>query len=98
VAVDERRIDSHDVAYLNRGVYEKSGEFGESPTGITPSQAVQGLGCTEGVETTGVSPNNNPPHEHPTRKGRYSPSLVVIQGSRDKEPCDNKTEPMKTSM
>lgn len=38
------------------------------------SRAIEGKGSMEGSETNWVSPNNNPIHEHPTRKGRYSPN------------------------
>lgn len=42
-------------------------------TGETiPSQAAEGEDSAEGVTTRGVSPNNNPLHETPTRKGRDS--------------------------
>lgn len=52
----------------------KSGEFGEKLNTLkdqlkcmlTPSQAVEGNGSTEGVTTTEVSPNNNPLQETPT--------------------------------
>ena len=57
-----------------RGVQNKSGEFGEINT-TTPSQAIEGKDSVEGVETTKVSPNNNPSHELPTGNRRYSPSL-----------------------
>lgn len=38
------------------------------------SRAIEGIGSMEGSETNWVSPNNNPIHEYPTRKGRYSPN------------------------
>jgi hypothetical protein len=37
-----------------------------------PSQAAEGEGSAEGVTTREVSPNNNPLHEPPARKGRDS--------------------------
>jgi hypothetical protein len=40
---------------------------------VTPSQAAVGeVGTAEGVTTREVSPNNNPLHEPPARKGRHS--------------------------
>ncbi|MEW6215986.1 MAG: hypothetical protein AB1478_12420 [Nitrospirota bacterium] len=70
------------ISKLNQGTYEKSGEFGENLSEIIPSQAIRDIDSMEGVETTKMSSNNNSLHENPTRKGRYSPSLVVIQGSK----------------
>lgn len=49
--------------------HEKSGEVGEGPNSnerVTPSQASEGKGSEEGVETTRVSPNNNLSHEPPS--------------------------------
>jgi len=50
---------------------------------VTLSQAVEGeVGSTEGATTRGVSPNNNPLHERPARKGRHSLSnadITVVQ-------------------
>jgi hypothetical protein len=47
-------------------------------TGETmPSQAVEGEGSTEGVTTREVSPNNNPLHETPARKGRDSLASAI---------------------
>ena len=43
-----------------------------------PSQAVEGIGSTEGVTTSRVSPNNNPGHESPARKGRDSLTTTVM--------------------
>lgn len=44
----------------------------KAPQGVTPSQAVEGEGSTEGVTTREMSPNNNSLHETPARKGRHS--------------------------
>lgn len=43
-----------------------------------PSQAAEGEGSAEGVTTRSVSPNNNPIHEDPARKGRDSLTSRVI--------------------
>lgn len=82
----------HDIFFLmkklnQRGIQNKLGEFGETTT--IPSQATKDIGLVEGVETNGVSSNNNPRHEHPTRKGRYSPNFQETERSQDKEPGDN---------
>lgn len=73
--------DNHTIHYTIKveGNQEKSGEFGETPnvkTRTIPSQAIVGIDTMEGVTTNGVSPNNNPLHELPTRKGRYSLSSM----------------------
>ena len=73
-----------------RGVQNKTDEIGENNT-TTPSQAIEGKGSMEGVETTKVSPNNNLSHELPSGNRRYSPSLLETIGNQDKEPDDNKT-------
>ena len=57
---------------------EKSGELLESPnvkTRAISSQATMER-LVEGSTTMRVSPNNNPSHECPTRKGRYSLSIM----------------------
>jgi hypothetical protein len=74
----------------HRGIQNKTDEIGENNT-TTPSQAIEGRGSMEGVETTKVSPNNNLSHELPSGNRRYSPSLLETIGSQDKEPDDNKT-------
>lgn len=43
-----------------------------------PSQAPAAIDSGEGVETRSVSANDNPIHERPPRKGRYSPPPTVM--------------------
>lgn len=52
-------------AYLQK-LNAASGEFGETLSEKTPSQAAEGPGSAEGVTTREVSPNNNLLHERPT--------------------------------
>jgi hypothetical protein len=57
----------------------KSGEFKETPnvkSRAILSQATKGIGFVEGATTMKVSPNNNPSHERPTRKGKDSLSYM----------------------
>jgi hypothetical protein len=44
---------------------------------VTPSQAAEGIGSAEGLETRSVSPNNNPTHERP------APHLALVQEGED---------------
>lgn len=61
------------------------------PHKSTPSQAMQGVGCMEGVTARLVSPNNNPTQERPARKGRYSLNCLATDRSGDKKLHDNIT-------
>jgi hypothetical protein len=56
----------------NTGNLEKQGEFRRSPTRTILSEAAEGLGSAERATTRRVSPNDNPAHERPARKGRDS--------------------------
>ncbi len=71
---------SHENEYTGKleESQEKLGELLETPnvkTRAISSQAAMGEGIAEGSTTIGVSPNNNPRQERPTRKGRYSLSI-----------------------
>lgn len=73
-------IRGKEYRYVNyfSGLVSKSGELLETPnvkSRAISNQAIEGKGSMEGSETMMVSPNNNPSHECPTRKGRYSPSF-----------------------
>lgn len=58
------------------GSKRKPGELLGTPNvkarAISSRAAMGDFGIAEGSTTMAVSPNNNPPHEHPARKGRYS--------------------------
>lgn len=83
---DQSVLDAREAIYLkirelnkrdSRAFRTNRLNSAEVPGGITPSQATAGeeptlFDSVEGVTATGVSPNDNPLHEEPARKGRHS--------------------------